>query len=290
VQKRQKKLLGKPGVVFVSGDSSDSFPSQHIPGSVEMGAHHLHHSDVIGTMHCTPLYQCIPEMEHHIGAKGIDNSTLVIAYDGYKGPNATGVYHFFKMIGHDNVKILNGGIAALKKAGVKMEKGKEKVAYAKHYHIDPKKINYNIGVGADHVLGMSNKITSHVQAGGKKRNAEKIIIDTRSMNEIIGGRKVDNVARGGHIPGATFVEWKQITDEKNKISFPTDSKSIKTIQAKFNKLGITKDKEIVAYCHMGTGRGSDLYVALELLGYKNIKVYTGSWDEWGNSKSLPVRK
>jgi hypothetical protein len=56
---------------------------------------------------------CKEEAEHYIGSKGIDNDTLVIAYDDFKGPNATGVYAFFKSFGHEKVKILNGGRAAM---------------------------------------------------------------------------------------------------------------------------------------------------------------------------------
>ena len=62
------------------------------------------------------------------------------------------------------------------------------------------------------------------------------------------------------------------------------------VQQKLNKMGITKDKTIYAYCHVGAGRGSYFYTVLKLLGYKDVKVYTGSWDEWGNDMNLPIRK
>lgn len=289
--KEAKKYLDNPSkypnVVFVSGDSEDSFPTGHIPGSVVMGAHHLHHSDITGHMHCTPLYQCIKEAEHHIGEKGIDNNTLVIAYDDFRGPNASGVYHFFKVYGHDNVKILNGGRAAMEAEGVKMEKGPEKKRKAKHYHIDPKKVNYDIIADKYEVLKASNDITHTVETKGDKRKSKYVIIDSRAMNEIIGDRKLDNVARGGHVPGASFIEWKQVTDFKNKLSFPKDMSDVKK---KLEKMGITKDKTIYTYCHVGAGRGSYFYTVLSLLGYKNVKVYTGSWDEWGNDMNLPIRK
>ena len=106
--KEALKLSKNPNVVFVSGDSPDVFANGHIAGSVVMQAHHLHHSDITGHMHCTPLYQCEKEAQEMIREKGINNNTLVIAYDDFRGPNATGVYHFFKMYGHNNVKVLNG--------------------------------------------------------------------------------------------------------------------------------------------------------------------------------------
>ena len=100
------KLIGDPKVMFVSGDNEDVYKLGHIKGSVEMYAHHLHHADITGTMHCAPLFRCIDDAEHYIGAKGISNDTMIIAYDDFKGPNATGVYYFFKSYGHKNIKVL----------------------------------------------------------------------------------------------------------------------------------------------------------------------------------------
>ena len=373
------KLIGKEGVVFVSGDSPDSYKNQHIKGSVVMGAHHLHHSDIMGNMHCAPLYQCIEEAEHHIGEQGIDNDTMVIAYDDFRGPNSTGVYSFFKSYGHDNIKILMGGFKSIqeldpakkeldvlkkkiKKASApqkiaknikrytknvakggdaetvaknqkKLDKAKAKAAKLgdfdailakskkdvkklkkqmkkvtarllvnkddshlkmvgpddhrklvslapKHYKIDEHKVDLSGIAGKEEVLHAVKDIAKN----GKK--SKYMIIDARGMTEIIGERKMDNVGRGGHIPGATFLEWKQISDNKRSVSM----KKAKELTKIFKKYGVTKDKTIYAYCHVGAGRGSEIITALELLGYKNAKVYTGSWDEWGNDLALPIKK
>ncbi len=313
------KLIGKPGVMFVTGDTEDVYKLGHIKGSTEMYAHHLHHSDITGKMHCAPLFMCPKEAEKYIGEHGIDNDTLVIAYDDFKGPNATGVYMFFKSFGHDKVKILNGGRAAimaidpqqkiydelkkkyraLKKAKAPKEeiekikkqmkeqekkllvvKGEEHIK-PKKYHIDPEKINYDIIAGKEEIY----KAVKDILKNGDK--SKYVIIDTRSMIEIIGQRKMDHVARGGHIPGAKFIEWKQITDFKNKLSFP---KNLEKLRKLFESQGVTPDKTVYAYCQVGAGRGSDIITALKLLGYKNAKVYTGSWDEWGNDMNLPIRR
>ena len=120
----------------------------------------------------------------------------------------------------------------------------------------------------------------------KGQKSSFAIIDARGFEEIMGERKMDNVARGGHIPGATFIEWKNVTDMDKKLSF----KELEKIQAVFEQNGITKDKTIYAYCHVGAGRSSHIITALELLGYPNVKVYTGSWDEWANDMNLPIRR
>jgi thiosulfate/3-mercaptopyruvate sulfurtransferase len=156
----------------------------------------------------------------------------------------------------------------------------DEVVTAKKYQIDPKKIKYSVVAEKNEVKHAMEDI---VKNGKKSKYA---IIDGRGITEIIGERKMDNVARGGHIPGATFIEWSQISDAENKKSF----KSADQIQKVYDNYGITKDKTVYAYCQVGAGRGSQHITALQLLGYKNVKVFTGSWDVWGNDMNLPIKR
>ena len=117
-------------------------------------------------------------------------------------------------------------------------------------------------------------------------NSKYVIVDTRSMIEIIGERKMDNVARGGHIPGAIFLEWKRVSDLDGKLYF-RKAEELKKVFAHYN---ITPDKTVYAYCQVGAGRSTEIITALRLLGYKSVKVYSGSWDEWGNDMNLPLKR
>jgi thiosulfate/3-mercaptopyruvate sulfurtransferase len=342
------KLIGKENVMFVSGDSDDIYKLGHIKGSVEMYAHHLHHSDLLGEMHCAPLYRCIDDAEGYIGSKGIDNNTMIIAYDDFKGPNATGVYSFFQSYGHTNVKVLNGGRAAIMKidpAQIAFDAAREELKVAKNeakdaekklkaakdgketltetqkaeleavvakskeaqkeiqVKLDEAEKNLLVVKGDEEVTPKTYKIDKDkidisyiaeknevkiamedILKNGK--NSKYVIIDSRGMAEIIGERKMDNVARGGHVPGSTFIEWTKISDMDAKKSF----RSAEELKAVYDKYGITPDKTIYAYCMVGAGRGSEHITALQLLGYKNIKVFTGSWDTWGNDMNLPLKR
>ncbi|MEA2029279.1 MAG: rhodanese-like domain-containing protein [Campylobacterota bacterium] len=326
------KLIGNKDVVFVSGDSHDTYKNNHIVGSVEMYAHHLHHSDVMGNMHCEPLYRCVDDAQQYIRSKGIRNDQLIIAYDNYRGPNATGVHSFFESFGHEKVVVLNGGFDGIKaldpnqkiydklkaeRRAIKKEAKKEKKAgnadkakelkakakevkkkmdaikpkllvqpgeEPKHkpsnYTIDPKKINKDY-IADKHEV---KKAVDDMMKNGK--NSKYVVIDTRSMIEIIGERKMDNVGRAGHVPRATLLEWKHITDMEKKKSF----RSKEEMQKVFDYYGIKKDQTIYAYCMVGAGRSSHIISALRNLGYKNVKVFTGSWDTWGNDLNLPMRR
>ena len=324
------KLIGKPGYVFVSGDSETAYEGGHIIGSREMYAHHLHHADIMGNLHCEPLYQCPEHAEHYIGSKGIRNSDVIIAYDNWRGPNATGVYSFFKSMGHDKVYVLDGGqdgikaldpnqkkYDALKKRASKLKKearkarkagDKAKAAELKAQvaeiktqmkRLEPKLLvqrgkephwehtHYKIEHPRPEMLATTEEVykaMKDIQKNGKK--SKYVIVDTRSMIEIIGERKMDNVARGGHIPASTFIELTKVTDFKRKKSFRTKEE----LKKMFAAYGITPDKTVYAYCQVGAGRGSEIITALELLGYENVKVYSGAWDTWGNNMNLPIHR
>jgi thiosulfate/3-mercaptopyruvate sulfurtransferase len=324
------KLIGKPGYVFVCGDSETAYENGHIKGSREMYAHHLHHADIMGNLHCEPLYQCPEHAEHYIRSKGIKNGDVIIAYDNWRGPNATGVYSFFKSFGHDKVYVLDGGqdgIKALdpnqkkydalkakarklkkearkaKKAGNKA-KAQELKAQAKQIKGQMKQLeakllvqrgkephwehtHYTIEKTRPELLATTEEVVKAME--DIRKNGDKsryVIIDTRGMTEIIGERKMDNVARGGHIPGSKFIEWKKVTDFKRKKSFHQPEE----LRKMFESYGVTPDKTIYAYCQVGAGRGSEIITALELLGYKNVKVYSGAWDTWGNNMNLPIHR
>jgi thiosulfate/3-mercaptopyruvate sulfurtransferase len=273
---------------------------------------------------------------------------MIIAYDDFKGPNATGVYSFFQSYGHTNVKVLNGGRAAIMKidpAQIAFDAAREELKVAKNeakdaekklkaakdgketltetqkaeleavvakskeaqkeiqVKLDEAEKNLLVVKGDEEVTPKTYKIDKDkidisyiaeknevkiamedILKNGK--NSKYVIIDSRGMAEIIGERKMDNVARGGHVPGSTFIEWTKISDMDAKKSF----RSAEELKAVYDKYGITPDKTIYAYCMVGAGRGSEHITALQLLGYKNIKVFTGSWDTWGNDMNLPLKR
>lgn len=114
--------------------------------------------------------------------------------------------------------------------------------------------------------------------------SQYIIIDARSKEEFQGRKKLEGIARSGHIPGAIHISSKKITDFVNKRSFQT----IERMQKIFNAENIKKDKIIYTYSNYSIGRGAHIAAALRLLGYKNVKIFTGGWNSWGNDTTLPI--
>ena len=104
------------------------------------------------------------------------------------------------------------------------------------------------------------------------------IIDARSPDEFDG--TTPRAARGGHIPTAVNIDWNNNLDDSGKL------KSDKELESLYQ---IDKDTPIVTYCQ-GAYRAANSYLSLKKLGFKNVKVYLGSWGEWGNNLELPTEK
>jgi len=279
-----KGMLGK--ALFIWSDSEKSFTDEHIPGSVVAYSHDLSFLDDVRK--CDGLPMCEDHAAKYLGGLGVGNDTDVIVYDKGAGANASGTWFLLKLYGHDKVRILDGGIASWKKAGGKVESGAPAKVAAKTF--TPK-------VRRDMIATLADVKKASKGDGGF------VLLDSRhKLDEYTGSALQEamkkpgehiTVARGGHIPNAVFSPWTKYAGNKsNKAGKPTfkDGKSLKKQVKKLEKKGLTPDKTVISYCHVGLGRGSFQYMALKRAGVKNVKLYVGSWSEWGNTDGLPVEK
>jgi thiosulfate/3-mercaptopyruvate sulfurtransferase len=280
------QAMQKAGDVrFVWSDTEKLFEKEHIPSSVEAYAHDLHILDDVKA--CKGLPMCETRAADFIGkALGIDAATPVVVYDGGVGANASGTWFFLALYGHKNVKILEGGLAAWKAKGLPVESGKPKAQMAKAFK---PAVDWSMIATRDEV----------VKATGDQKNY--FIVDARhNLDEYTGkelqsaltapGKEV-TVARGGAIPTAVFSPWKKYAGNPSGDANKTTLKDADDIQKQLTKLqknGYGAEKTVISYCHVGLGRGSFQYLALKKAGHNNVKVYIGSWNEWGNDASLPL--
>lgn len=278
-----KALEGKEGVRFVFSDAEKDYAQGHIPGSVVAYAHDMQYLDDVRK--CKGLPMCEPTAAAFIGKLGIDADTEVVAYDGGAGVNASGVWFFLRLYGHPKVKILDGGLASWKAKGLPVDKEVPKVA--------PKSfrptVQWSMIAAKDEVLAATQDPSKY------------LLLDSRHILDQYTGKALQEgltspgkevtVARGGFIPQGVFSPWTKYAGNKNgEANKPTlkPEEQLKKQLQKLKKNGYAPEKTVITYCHVGLGRSTFQYLALQRAGHQDVKLYVGSWNEWGNTPELPL--
>jgi thiosulfate/3-mercaptopyruvate sulfurtransferase len=279
-----KALLGKPDVVFVCSEPEKNCAAESIAGSVFAYSHDLQFLDDVKA--CKGLPMCEPHAAAVFGALGIDGNTRVIAYDAGIGVNASGTWFLLRLYGHDKVQILDGGLATWKKSGGAVSKGPSAKATPKTF---VPKVRTEMIATVDEVKRATADPANYLIVDAR-HNLDEYIGKTLQVSMKAPGKEV-TVPRGGHIPNAVFSPWTKYAGNKSgEPDKPTlrDAPDLKKQLDKLKKNGYAAEKTVISYCHVGIGRGSFQYMALQRAGHQKVKVYVGSWSEWGSDQSLPL--
>jgi thiosulfate/3-mercaptopyruvate sulfurtransferase len=280
-----KSLVGKPDVRFVFSDEEKGFDKGHIPGSVVAYSHDLHYLDDVRA--CKGLPMCEPRAAKLIGeALGIDAGTQVVVYDSGPGVNASGNWFFLRLYGVTKVRILDGGLATWKAHGAAVETGAPARPAAKAF---APAVRWEMIASVDEVK-KATVDPAHYLILDSRHNLDEYTGKTL-LPALAAAGKEETVKRGGAIPTAVFSPWSKYAGNKGgEADKPTlkDAAELSKQLAKLEKNGYAPGKTVISYCHVGLGRGSFQYLALRKAGHDKVKVYVGSWDEWGNDDSLPL--
>jgi thiosulfate/3-mercaptopyruvate sulfurtransferase len=210
-----------------------------------------------------------------LASKGISNDTTVVFYGDKHNWWATYAFWVFKLFGHQDARILNGGRAKWIAEG--RELTRDVPSYARGSYEAPQRDDNSIRAFRDQVL-------QHIKQSGTA------LVDVRSPQEFSGERThmpeypQEGTLRGGHIPSAVNVPWAKAVKEDSTF------KDADELRQLYGELGVTPDKEVVAYCRIGERSSHSWFVLTYLLGYPRVRNYDGSWTEWGNSVGLPIEK
>ncbi len=262
--------LTDPNVRIVeSNEDPLLYPSGHIPGAVEV--------DWVKDLN-DPLrrdYLDKSGFEALAGRIGITPDTTVVFYGDKSNWWATYALWVFELFGHKNAKIMDGGRLKWTNEGREVTREKPSISAT----------NYSAPDRDDSVIrAFRDQVLKHVQASGQ-------LVDVRSPAEYSGeklhmdGYPQEGAMRGGHIPGAQSVPWSRAANEDGTFKTAAELKAI-YLQEK----GLNPDAPTIAYCRIGERSSHTWFVLKNLLGFKDVRNYDGSWTEWGNSVGVPIEK
>jgi thiosulfate/3-mercaptopyruvate sulfurtransferase len=193
---------------------------------------------------------------------GLTGKEKIVVYESGFGMRAARVAWMLEYAGEPKVFLLEGGFKAWRKSRYPVEKNPVKPE-RKVFRIRP-----------------NSRLLATAKEVGSTRSG--VILDVRSEGEFTGKEKRDCDEHRGRIPRARWLEW---TNFVNDTKFQTGSVMERALREK----GLSKDKEVVTYCHRGA-RAAAAFYALRSLGYSRVKNYIGSWHEWSARKNLPVER
>ncbi|WP_409496629.1 sulfurtransferase [Amycolatopsis sp. cmx-11-12] len=257
--------LDTPGVVFIEVDEdTTAYDNGHIRGAVKFDWR----KDLQDGVRRDFVDKA--GFEKLLSEKGVSNDDRVVLYGGNNNWFAAYAYWYFKLYGHENVQLLDGGRKKWELDGRELnseEVKRETTTYK------AKEQDLSIRAFRDEV----------VQAIGGSN-----FVDVRSPDEFSGKLLApahlpqEQSQVPGHIPGALNVPWAKVANEDG--TFKTEGE----IKELYSDEGLDESKSTIAYCRIGE-RSSIAWFALhELLGYDAVKNYDGSWTEYGSLVGVPV--
>ncbi|MFC4104536.1 sulfurtransferase [Micromonospora zhanjiangensis] len=260
-----EKNLDTPGVVFVEVDEDTAaYDRGHIAGAVKLDWR----TDLQDPVRRDFVNKT--QFEELLSSRGIGNDDTVVLYGGNNNWFAAYAYWYFKLYGHRDVKLLDGG-------------RKKWELDARPLVADPVSRPVTQYVAQEPDLSIRAFRDETVAAIGVKN-----LVDVRSPDEYAGRLLApahltqEQAQRAGHIPTAISVPWSKAANEDGTFKSDDDLRSL------YAAAGLDDGKETIAYCRIGERSSHTWFVLHELLGHRQVKNYDGSWTEYGSLVGVPV--
>ena len=231
----------------------DEFAGGHIPGAVQVDWPDLALSE------SAQIDAWRSQMEAWLTDLGIERSDTVVIYDGGT-LYAPRLWWILYQLGHQDIRILNGGLSAWTDAGQALETGAVTPESAPEPYI---------GEPNDEAIATVDEVVAAVD------DPATVLVDARTPDEYA----------QGYIPGAALFPFTEVAEPGQ----PPVWKSAEQLHAEFAALGVTPDKQVIAYCSTGV-RSAALYFTLRLIGYDNVALFSGSYAEWTADPSRPIEQ
>jgi thiosulfate/3-mercaptopyruvate sulfurtransferase len=212
-----------------------------------------------------------------LGSRGIGPDTHVVLYGGNNNWFAAYAYWYLKVYGHARVSLMDGGRKLWELQGRPLS----------DEAVTPEAVEYPVREADAQLRARRDEILSRY-VGAPSGTA---LLDVRSPAEFAGDLLAppsfpqEAAMVPGHIPGAINVPWGKAVDADTGQFLPAEQ-----LRALYEGVGVTPDRDVVAYCRIGERSAHTWFVLHEVLGYERVKNYDGSWTEYGSLIDVPVER
>ncbi len=265
--------LNDPGIRIVDGssflpnvprDAHAEYLAKHIPGAV-----------LVDIEECCDRTSSLPHMlpkaedfAAMMGARGIANAHKVVVYDSQGVRTSPRIWWMFRVFGHDNVVVLDGGLPKWEAEGKPLASGEETPAPA----------TFKASFRPEMVRSIEQMIAN-------LQSHAELVIDARPAGRFAGSAPEPRPGiPSGHMPGSVSMPVELVVDNATGCVLPAEA-----IAANFEKIGVAVGKPAVTTCGSGVAACTTA-LGLFLLGQKDVPVYDGSWSEWGARADTAKRK
>jgi thiosulfate/3-mercaptopyruvate sulfurtransferase len=210
------------------------------------------------------------QFEALLSDKGVANDSTVVLYGGNNNWFAAYAYWYFKLYGHQDVKLLDGG-------------RKKWELDARELTDEPVKLDATSYTASEQDLSIRAFRDDVVAAIGVQN-----LVDVRSPDEYAGRLLApahlpqEQAQRAGHVPTAASVPWSKAANDDGTF------RSNEELKAIYTEAGVDWTKDTIAYCRIGERSSHTWFALQELLGEPNVKNYDGSWTEYGSLVGVPI--
>ena len=256
------ELIGAPNVRIIDCRRDQAaYDKAHVPGAVFLNV--FKQLRVVGAWETIGVRRGLEDQEELFGRQlGISNDTMVVLYDA-EGWDATRLFWELKYAGHDKVALVYGGWPEWTAQKLPVD--------AKAVTVDPEIF---VSTAQPELLATASYIMKNMG------DPNVVLLDARPAAQYKGDAKHPKAAIGGRLPTSvnalTLANWENQTYLKN----PAE------LVEMYAGLGVTPDKEVIAYCNTGYFAANTFFI-LKALGFPNVRVYDYSWVEWSGKGFLP---
>ena len=262
-----KSRLGSDGLVIVDIQAPKEYERFHVPGAAN--APYEQWRTEGSETQLGSMMPPIEQLESLVGALGVSNDSQVVIVPTGRGAGdlaaAARVFWTFKVLGHDAVSVLDGGLVAYAEAGGRLGSGIEQPEPAR-FTATPRK----------ELMPSADDVRQAVESG-------VLPVDARSEGEFVGIYTGDKKERPGTIPGSRHLPYDWLSDDGTG-----RLRSAGALRELFAARGVDPSSPQVHFCHSGNRAALTWFAAYAVLGNEDARLYDGSMMEWARRDDLPL--